>query len=72
MITEVLQASFLVADDVMDQGEKRRGFDCWYRTQSPLSDGLLWLSFWCPFDFQEKKSTQELKKIKLFSFFSFR
>mmetsp|Transcript_26170 Transcript_26170/g.36410 ORF Transcript_26170/g.36410 Transcript_26170/m.36410 type:complete len:369 (+) Transcript_26170:102-1208(+) len=35
---EVLQASFLVADDVMDQGEKRRGFDCWYRTQSPLSD----------------------------------
>jgi len=30
---ELLQASFLIADDLMDQSEKRRGKPCWYLTE---------------------------------------
>jgi len=42
---EVLQASFLVADDVMDQSDMRRGQKCWYRLPevglSAVNDSLI-------------------------------
>ncbi|CAA9988312.1 geranylgeranyl pyrophosphate synthase, putative [Plasmodium knowlesi strain H] len=43
---EILQASFLVADDIMDKGEKRRKKYCWYllkdvETKNAVNDILL-------------------------------
>ena len=42
---EVLQASFLVADDVMDQSDMRRGQKCWYKLPevglSAVNDSLI-------------------------------
>lgn len=40
---EWLQAYFLVADDLMDSSQTRRGQPCWYKRQKPLegSDGEL-------------------------------
>ena len=31
---EILQAGFLIADDIMDNAEKRRGKDAWYKIPS--------------------------------------
>ncbi|ETB57676.1 hypothetical protein YYC_04513 [Plasmodium yoelii 17X] len=43
---EILQASFLVADDIMDKGETRRNKHCWYllkdvETKNAVNDCLL-------------------------------
>ena len=42
---EILQASFLVADDIMDQSETRRGQLCWYKKPgvglSAVNDSLI-------------------------------
>ena len=40
---EWVQASFLVADDIMDQAETRRGKPCWYKTVgiSAVNDAML-------------------------------
>jgi len=42
---EILQASFLVADDVMDQSETRRGKPCWFKRDniklSAINDAFL-------------------------------
>eukprot|EP00808_Paulinella_micropora_P010676 g3797.t1 len=46
---EILQAAFLVADDVMDRSITRRGKDCWYRKTEregmAINDALLLESF---------------------------
>jgi farnesyl diphosphate synthase len=43
---EILQAFFLIEDDVMDRGETRRGRPCWYKDSevgiaNAINDGLL-------------------------------
>ena len=43
---EILQAFFLIEDDVMDRGESRRGRPCWYKRSdvgfaNAINDGLL-------------------------------
>ena len=46
---EFLQAGFLVADDIMDSSEKRRGQTCWYKLpkvgQAAINDAFLLESF---------------------------
>ncbi len=37
---EAMQACFLVADDIMDQSETRRGQPCWYKLPSVMYDAV--------------------------------
>jgi farnesyl diphosphate synthase len=37
---EILQACFLVADDIMDKSETRRGQPCWYKLPEVQLDGI--------------------------------
>jgi len=38
---ELLQAFFLVSDDMMDSSITRRGQPCWYRVTDPIKPGLI-------------------------------
>lgn len=46
-LIEILQTSFLIADDIMDAGEERRGKKCWYRIVGlgALNDSFILQSF---------------------------
>lgn len=66
---EILQALFLVADDIMDKSDMRRGKPCWYKNVGLISINETYLMEQCIFQIIDKHFSGETYLINLYKTF---
>ena len=66
---EILQAVFLVADDIMDRSELRRGRPCWYKKCGLISINDTYLMEQCIYKLIDKHFTEEPYIFELYKAF---